>query len=39
MVSEEMQMQGEKVKNGVDVKTGIPIVSLYGKNKKPLRNN
>jgi len=26
---------GEKVKNGVDVKTGIPIVSLYGKNKKP----
>lgn len=26
---------GEKVKNGVDVKTGLPIVSLYGKNKKP----
>lgn len=26
---------GEKVKNGVDVKTGIPIVSLYGQNKKP----
>ncbi|MCX8532850.1 exo-beta-N-acetylmuramidase NamZ family protein [Chryseobacterium luquanense] len=26
---------GEKVKNGVDVKTGIPIVSLYGPNKKP----
>jgi uncharacterized protein YbbC (DUF1343 family) len=26
---------GEKVKNGVDVKTGIPIVSLYGNNKKP----
>lgn len=26
---------GEKVKNGVDVKTGIPIVSLYGSNKKP----
>lgn len=26
---------GEKVKNGVDVKTGLPIVSLYGSNKKP----
>lgn len=26
---------GEKVKNGVDVKTGISIVSLYGNNKKP----
>lgn len=26
---------GEHVKNGVDVKTGIPIVSLYGNNKKP----
>lgn len=26
---------GEKVKNRVDVKTGIPIVSLYGNNKKP----
>ena len=26
---------GEIVKNGVDPKTGIPIVSLYGKNKKP----
>ncbi len=26
---------GEKVKNGVDVKTGIPIVSLYANNKKP----
>ncbi|WP_426479538.1 exo-beta-N-acetylmuramidase NamZ family protein [Chryseobacterium sp. CBSDS_008] len=26
---------GAKVKNGVDVKTGIPIVSLYGPNKKP----
>ena len=26
---------GEKVKNGVDVKTGIPIISLYGANKKP----
>ncbi|WP_052910413.1 exo-beta-N-acetylmuramidase NamZ family protein [Riemerella anatipestifer] len=26
---------GEYVKNGVDIKTGIPIISLYGKNKKP----
>ncbi|MDQ0477374.1 MULTISPECIES: exo-beta-N-acetylmuramidase NamZ domain-containing protein [Chryseobacterium] len=26
---------GEHVKNGVDTKTGIPIVSLYGNNKKP----
>ncbi|MBP2616410.1 exo-beta-N-acetylmuramidase NamZ domain-containing protein [Chryseobacterium jejuense] len=26
---------GAKVKNGVDVKTGIPIVSLYANNKKP----
>ncbi len=26
---------GEKVENGKDAKTGLPIVSLYGKNKKP----
>lgn len=26
---------GEKVDNAVDEKTGLPIVSLYGKNKKP----
>jgi uncharacterized protein YbbC (DUF1343 family) len=26
---------GAKVDNSVDSKTGIPIVSLYGKNKKP----
>lgn len=26
---------GEKVKDGRDTKTGLPIVSLYGKNKKP----
>jgi uncharacterized protein YbbC (DUF1343 family) len=26
---------GEKVKDGVDVKTGLPIISLYGKHKKP----
>lgn len=26
---------GEHIKNGVDTKTGIPIVSLYGKSKQP----
>ena len=26
---------GEKVKDGIDSKTGLPIVSLYGNNKKP----
>ena len=26
---------GEKVKSGVDSKTGLPIVSLYGNNRKP----
>ena len=25
---------GELVKDGIDTRTGIPIVSLYGKNKK-----
>lgn len=28
---------GEVVKDGVDVKTGVPIISLYGKNKKPSK--
>ena len=26
---------GEKVNNELDAKTGLPIISLYGKNKKP----
>lgn len=26
---------GETIKNGKDIRTGIPILSLYGKNKKP----
>lgn len=26
---------GEHIKNGTDARTGIPIVSLYGDNKKP----
>ena len=28
---------GETVKSGKDIKTGLPIVSLYGKNKKPTQ--
>lgn len=30
---------GESIKDGKDLKTGIPIVSLYGKNKKPTPEN
>ena len=26
---------GEKVEDGIDIKTSLPIVSLYGKNRKP----
>ncbi|QYA25687.1 DUF1343 domain-containing protein [Gramella sp. MT6] len=26
---------GEVIKDGLDTKTGLPVVSLYGKNKKP----
>ena len=26
---------GEKIKDGIDTKTGLPVVSLYGNNKKP----
>ncbi len=28
---------GELVKDGIDTKTGIPIISLYGNNKKPSK--
>lgn len=28
---------GEVVKDGVDTKTNLPIISLYGKNKKPSK--
>lgn len=28
---------GEHVKDGVDSKTGVPIISLYGNNKKPTQ--
>jgi len=30
---------GEQVSNAQDVKTGLPIISLYGKNKKPTPEN
>lgn len=26
---------GEHIKDGVDLKTGVPLISLYGNNKKP----
>lgn len=29
------QPDGENIEDGIDSKTGLPIVSLYGKNKKP----
>ncbi|MAU35852.1 MAG: hypothetical protein CMD14_00575 [Flavobacteriales bacterium] len=28
---------GEKIEDGIDKKTGIPIISLYGNNKKPSK--
>lgn len=30
---------GEKINNSVDTKTGLPIVSLYGKHKKPSKED
>lgn len=30
---------GAHIKNGVDATTGLPIVSLYGKHKKPTAND
>jgi len=30
-----MAANGEEVKDGVDTKTGLPLVSLYGSNRKP----
>jgi uncharacterized protein YbbC (DUF1343 family) len=30
---------GERVKNGKDDKTGIPLISLYGKRKKPYQED
>jgi uncharacterized protein YbbC (DUF1343 family) len=28
---------GAKIEDGIDSKTGLPIISLYGKNKKPYK--
>jgi uncharacterized protein YbbC (DUF1343 family) len=28
---------GEKIKDGIDTQTGVPLLSLYGKNKKPSK--
>ena len=28
---------GEKVQDGMDTKTGLPLISLYGKNRKPSK--
>jgi len=28
---------GAKVEDGIDIRTGVPIISLYGKNKKPKK--
>ena len=28
---------GEKVQDGIDTKTGLPLISLYGKNRKPSK--
>ena len=30
---------GEMIKDGIDVRTGLPIISVYGKNKKPATNH
>jgi uncharacterized protein YbbC (DUF1343 family) len=30
---------GEHLNNGIDAQTGLPIVSLYGKHKKPTRRD
>ena len=30
---------GQHLKNGIDAQTSLPIVSLYGKHKKPTRND
>lgn len=30
---------GENIKDGIDVKTNLPLISLYGKKKKPLQTD
>ena len=29
---------GENIKDGMDTKTNLPVLSLYGKNKKPTKS-
>jgi uncharacterized protein YbbC (DUF1343 family) len=33
----EKLMPGKHVTDGVDAKTGIPVISLYGNHKKPTK--
>ena len=35
IVQEMTKLAGEKIENQVDTKTQLPIISLYGKNRKP----
>ena len=30
---------GEEIKDGIDVKSGLPLISLYGKKKKPSKED
>ncbi len=30
---------GEKIKDGIDAHTGLPVISLYGKNRKPSKKS
>ena len=30
---------GEHLKNGIDIQSGLPIISLYGKHKKPTKKD
>ena len=30
---------GEKVSDGIDIKTGLPIITLYGENRKPSKKD
>jgi uncharacterized protein YbbC (DUF1343 family) len=33
------QSAGDKVDNSIDAKSGLPVISLYGKNKKPQKED
>lgn len=39
MDSEEEAMQVEKIKSGIDTKTGLKITSMYGASKKPSKES